>query len=68
MPHVPPLEERAPSATQGASGRQGEATLAYDTFVNTQTPVKDYIPGQQPFKEILLPRVGLEPTTFSVLG
>ena len=48
-------------------------------MMNTQTFEKDnaktymYIiqiksPRQQPFKEKLLPRVGFEPTTFSVLG
>ena len=42
--------------------------------INTQTLVKDktkiykLIPKEQPFKEKLLPRVGLEPTTFSILG
>ena len=46
-----------------------------DIHDKTQTLEKDnaqrhsnQIPRQQPFKEKLLPRVGLKPTTFSVLG
>ena len=42
------------------------------TLVNDKAKTKqrhtNQIPRQQPFKEKLPPRVGLEPTTFSVLG
>ena len=63
----------------GGGGRGSELHVhVHVCMINTQTLEKDklkerymytnQIPRQQPFKEKLLPRVGLKPMTFSVLG
>ena len=62
-------------STYCANHPKAVAVLTDNSYVhdNTQTLMKEtyksrQIPRQQPFKERLLPWVGLEPTTFSVLG
>ena len=40
----------------------------YSDIVKDNKKTYNQIPKQQPLKEKLLPQVGLEPTTFSVLG